>query len=222
MSRPMIEPPADELRGGSTPAPGSAQPADILLQPTPRAWVDAAQARWRELLLDHLGCEKKAASTAVSLIFAYPEDHGLATALSKLAREELRHFEQVQGLMAQLDVAHERQRPGRYGGGLRAAIATGEPARKLDLLLIGALIEARSAERFVLLGPRLPAPLGPFYNALAQSEARHHKLYLRLAGTVAHRNGLDLTQRLLELARVEAELATAPDPQFRFHSGTPS
>ena len=197
-------------------------PADILLEPTPMTWVAAAQEHWRELLVDHLGCEKKAASTAVALIFAYPEDTVLTTALSRLAREELRHFEQVQSLMGELAVPHERQRPGRYGGGLRAAAATDEPRRKLDLLLTGALIEARSAERFMLLGPCLPAPLGTFYSALAHSEARHFKLYLRLAQTQASTAGLPWRERLLELARVEAGLITRPDPQFRFHSGPPA
>ncbi len=196
-------------------------PSDILLAPTPPAWVAAARERWRELLVDHLGCEKKAASTAVALIFAYPEDTLLTAALSRLAREELRHFEQVQALMAQLQVPHERQRPGRYGGALRAAAATDEPRRKLDLLLTGALIEARSAERFVLLESQLPAPLGAFYGALAHSETRHFKLYLRLAEERATAAGLRFRERLEELARVEADLATRPDMQFRFHSGLP-
>ena len=201
---------------------GLSRAQDLLQRPTPENWVAAAQQRWRELLVDHLGCEKKAASTAVALIFAYPEDTALTSALSRLAREELRHFEQVQSLMAELQVSHQRQKPGRYGGGLRAAMATQEPRRKLDHLLTGALIEARSAERFVLLSPRLPAPLGPFYGALAQSEARHFQLYLRLAGAVARAAGLDWQARLRELAVVEADLATSPDPQFRFHSGAPA
>jgi len=62
-----------------SPSPGS----------VPESWVTAAVERWRELLVDHANCEKKAASTAVALMFAYPEDHGLALALSRLAREEL-------------------------------------------------------------------------------------------------------------------------------------
>src|SRR5687768_5736903 len=120
----------------------------ILLAPTPQSWIDAAIVRWRELLVDHANCEKKAASTALAIIFAYPEDHSLALSLSRLAREELRHFERVQRLMTQLGVGFQRQRPGRYAGGLRSARRTSEPGRKLDLLLTGALIEARSCERF--------------------------------------------------------------------------
>ena len=87
----------------------------ILLAPTPPAWIDHAVSHWQELLVDHANCEKKAASTALALMFAYPEDRKLTTALSRLAREELRHFEQVQRMMEALDVPYIRQKPGRYG-----------------------------------------------------------------------------------------------------------
>jgi len=191
---------------------------EILLAPTPDAWVQAAAARWRELLNDHAQCEKKAASTALALMFTYPEDRRLASALSRLAREELRHFEQVQKLMTALDVPFERQRPGRYASGLRALLRTADPGRKLDLLLMGALIEARSCERFRLLAPRLPVEVGGFYGQLAQSEARHFGQYLDLAQGAAPQ----WRARLHELAEHEARLATAPDAQLRFHSGPPA
>jgi tRNA-(ms[2]io[6]A)-hydroxylase len=199
-----------------------ALPQQILLAATPDAWVTAACARWPELLVDHLGCEKKAASTALALIFAYPDDPDLTQALSRLAREELRHFEQVQSLMQELAVPYARATPGRYAAGLRAVSQTSEPHRKLDLLLTGALIEARSAERFAQLTPRLPAPLARFYGQLERSEARHFQLYLRLAITASQAGGLNWRERLAVLARREAELATAPDEQFRFHSGPPA
>ncbi|MGH8208768.1 MAG: tRNA-(ms[2]io[6]A)-hydroxylase [Steroidobacteraceae bacterium] len=194
------------------------KPETILLAATPAAWVDAAVAGWRELLVDHANCEKKAASTAVALIFAYPQDTKLGLALSRLAREELRHFEQVQGTMAGLGVGFIRQKPGRYAAGLRRALRTAEPERKLDLLLAGALIEARSCERFRLLAERLPEPLGRFYARLAESEARHFELYVGLA---RERAPLEWQRRLLMLAQTEAELATAADSELRFHSGPP-
>jgi tRNA-(ms[2]io[6]A)-hydroxylase len=190
---------------------------DILLAPTPDAWVQAAAGRWRQLLNDHAQCEKKAASTALALMFSYPEDRRLASTLSRLAREELRHFEQVQKLMTTFEVPFERQRPGRYASGLRAALRTVDPGRKLDLLLLGALIEARSCERFRLLAPRLPAEVGGFYAQLARSEARHFEQYLDLAQEAAPQ----WRQRLQDLAAHEARLATGPDPQLRFHSGPP-
>src|SRR5258705_11339023 len=130
----------------------------ILRAPTPQAWVATAIERWRELLVDHANCEKKAASTALALMFAYPEDHALAMALSRLAREELRHFEQVQKVMISLDVEFERQQPGRYASGLRTVLRTSEPGRKLDLLLAGARIVAGPSDRFRLLRSRCQQP----------------------------------------------------------------
>jgi tRNA 2-(methylsulfanyl)-N6-isopentenyladenosine37 hydroxylase len=200
---------------------GADVPEQILLAATPEAWVRMACGRWQELLVDHLGCEKKAASTALALIFAYPEDVHMTLALSRLAREELRHFEQVQVLMQELQVPFARTKPGRYASGLRGVSRTSEPHRKLDLLLTGALIEARSAERFAKLTPRLPAPLDRFYGQLQRSEARHFQLYLRLGIEAAQASGLDWRARLEALAMREAELATQPDAQFRFHSGPP-
>lgn len=195
----------------------------ILAAATPQSWVELAAERWRELLVDHAGCEKKAASTALALMFAYPEDGDLSRQLSRLAREELRHFELVERLMRQLDVAHVRQKPGRYASGLRAALRQHEPQRKLDLLLCGALIEARSCERFRRLAGRLPAAVDALYAALVDSEARHEALYVRLAerhaGVIGDAAWRD---RLAQLAAVESALATEPDAQFRFHSGAPA
>jgi tRNA 2-(methylsulfanyl)-N6-isopentenyladenosine37 hydroxylase len=193
--------------------------SSMLLAPTTHSWYDAAVERWRELLVDHANCEKKAASTALSLIFTYADDMQLTDRMSRLAREELRHFEQVQKYMRELGVPFARLSPARYAEGLRRAVRKHEPYRLLDLLLCGALIEARSCERFVGLAPRLAAPLGEFYRGLAQSEARHQSLYLRLAEQRARDD--DWSARLTELATIEAELATSPDAQFRFHSGAP-
>jgi len=193
-------------------------PLAILQAPTAAAWFDLAVQRTDELLLDHANCEKKAASTALALMFAYPEDFDLAGRMSKLAREELRHFELVQQQLASLGVRFRRLSPSRYAEGLRRALRRDEPGRRVDLLLCGALIEARSYERFTGLVERLPAPLAAFYDSLATSEARHAGLYQRLAA----RDGVPVAGRLAELAAVEAELATAPDAEFRFHSGTPA
>jgi tRNA-(ms[2]io[6]A)-hydroxylase len=192
---------------------------DVLLAPTPQRWFEVASECWRELLVDHANCEKKAASTALSLIFTYADDLQLTDRLSRLAREELRHFEQVQKMMQELGVPFVRLTPARYADGLRKATRRSDPGRLIDLLLCGALIEARSHERFVGLAPRLRAPLSEFYSGLAASEARHYGVYLRL---VEHRAGQqDWRARLKHLAEIEAELATSPDPQIRFHSGSP-
>jgi tRNA-(ms[2]io[6]A)-hydroxylase len=186
--------------------------------PTPRAWFELAAGRRDELLLDHANCEKKAASTALALMFAYPDDTHLCGQLSRLAREELRHYEQVQGKLAELRVPFRRLSPSRYAVGLRRAVRRLEPGRRIDLLLTGALIEARSHERFVGLGAHLDADLACFYANLAAAEERHSRLYLQLA----MRDGREVGARWPELAAIEAELATGPDPQFRFHSGPPA
>jgi tRNA-(ms[2]io[6]A)-hydroxylase len=194
----------------------------ILAAPTPSAWVEAACEHWPELLVDHCNCEKKAASSALSLIFAYPEDAALTSALSRLAREELRHFEQVSQMMRRLGVRFERQRPGRYAAGLRSALRAHEPVRKLDLMCAYALIEARSCERFGLLAARLSAPLGGFYESLQHAEARHFELYVRLAHDTRALAPEQVRARLAQLAAVEAQLATSADDQLRFHSGPPA
>ncbi len=195
----------------------------LLVKPTAPQWVDLACQRFDELLLDHAAAEKKAAATAVSLLFLYGDDDCLAQQLARLAREELRHYEQVAALLRALDVAPRRRRAGRYAVGLRAAAARTEPARKLDLLLAAALIEARSCERFRLLAPVLPARVAHLYRRLARAEARHYEVYLRFAAAAAQRvPDLDWRARLAELASLESALATDPDPTFCFHSGTPA
>ncbi len=191
----------------------------ILAAPTPRAWVDAAVADLPALLVDHANCEKKAASTAMALIFAYPEDRSLAVALSRLAREELKHFEQVERLMKKLDVPHVRMKPGRYAAELRKLVRTHEPKRKLDLMLVHALIEARSCERFRLLADHLPEAVADLYAQLERSEARHFELYLEFAQR--EYDAVEIDERLALIAAREAELATSPDTELRFHSGPP-
>ena len=196
----------------------------MLATATPQAWIDLALQRWQDLLVDHANCEKKAASTALSLMFAYPDDRRLAQRLARLAREELRHFEQVDRLLQQMEVAPRRMSPGRYAGELRRAVANHEPQRKVDLMLVGALIEARSCERFEALAPLLPAPLGSFYGDLAVAERRHHEVYLQLADQAAEllpAGSPSVAERLQSLSALEAELVTRVDTQFRFHSGPP-
>lgn len=198
----------------------SRERVDILRAATPPAWVDAAVADLPTLLVDHANCEKKAASTALALIFSYPEDRTLAVALSRLAREELKHFEQVERLMKKLEVSHVRMKPGRYASELRKLVRTHDPKRKLDLMIVHALIEARSCERFGLLSARLPQEVRELYAQLERSEARHFEIYLEFAGREFDAEEIDA--RLDVIATREAELATSPDRELRFHSGPPA
>ena len=149
--------------------------------PTPDSWLDEAGARIPELLLDHANCELKAASTALGFLYRYPDRTVLAQRMSRLAREELRHFEQVRSIMADMQVPFERLSASRYAGALREAVRDDEPYKLLDMLLVGALIEARSCERFARLAPTLPPKLCKFYSGLLASEARHFERHIAFA-----------------------------------------
>ena len=188
---------------------------------TPDEWVNEACRRIPELLLDHANCELKAASTALGFLYRYPDRTVLAQRMSRLAREELRHFEQVRSIMQDMDVPFERLAASRYAGRLRDAARDQEPHKLLDLLLVGALIEARSCERFARLAPHLPAGLGKFYSGLLASEARHFEHYIGFARSECGVGDEEFDDRLAELKQLEAKLIMDPDPQFRFHSGMP-
>jgi tRNA-(ms[2]io[6]A)-hydroxylase len=194
----------------------------LLQAATPGSWVEWAIDCRDRLLIDHANCEKKAASTALALMFAYAEDLDLAERMSRLAREELRHYEQVVKLMRTLKIVPQRLAPGRYAQQLRRLVARGEPQREVDLMICGAFIEARSCERFEVLAPALGAPLGSLFAGLHQAEARHFRVYMDLARRAAARHGLAIEGRIEAFASLEAQLITAADEEFRFHSGPPA
>ena len=189
---------------------------------TPDEWVQEACRRLPELLHDHANCELKAASTALGFIYRYPDKAVLAHRMSRLAREELRHFEQVRKILAEMSVPFEHVSASRYAGKLRRQVRDNEPERLLDMLLVGALIEARSCERFAALVPHLPANLGKFYAGLLASEARHFEQYLNFAREEVDVSDEAFDARLGELKEIEARLISSPDTQFRFHSGCPA
>jgi len=189
---------------------------------TPREWLREASGRIPEMLLDHANCELKAASTALGFLYRYPERTKLAQRMSRLAREELRHFEQVRSIIEDLDIPFERLSASRYAGKLREAVREDEPYRLLDMLLVGALIEARSCERFAALAPHLPGKLGKFYGGLLASEARHFEHYIAFARAECAVADDEIDARLQELKDIEAALISDPDPLFRFHSGPPN
>jgi tRNA-(ms[2]io[6]A)-hydroxylase len=170
--------------------------------------------------VDHANCEKKAASTALNLMYRYVEHHTLLNKLSRLAREELRHFEQVIGIMKARGVGYPQLSASRYAGELRKQVRTHEPARLVDTLLIGAIIEARSCERFAALVPELDEELAEFYASLLKSESRHFTDYLKLARDMS--SAEEVASRLTGLLQCERELIEGRDSEFRFHSGVPS
>jgi tRNA-(ms[2]io[6]A)-hydroxylase len=188
-----------------------------LLHPTPDDWAERVLPELGELLVDHAHCEKKAAGMAVNLIFRYPQRDFLMEPLSRLAREELVHFEQVLVLLRERGEAFRALRPSPYAGRLRRSTRSHEPARLLDTLLCCALIEARSCERFGILAERAPdARLRDFYRGLLASEARHHGVYLRLAARLAPDR--EVSRRLGELAEHEAAVLAETPPLPRMHA----
>jgi tRNA-(ms[2]io[6]A)-hydroxylase len=187
---------------------------------TPAAWVDAALANQPTLLIDHKNCEFKAASTALSLIAKYATHGDLIGMMSRLAREELVHHEQVLRLMKKRKVELQPLSASRYASSLRKQVRNHEPVKLVDTLVVGAFIEARSCERFEALVPHLDEELGSFYFGLLKSEARHYQGYLKLA--YQYGDAADIATAIDRVRVAEAELIESPDEEFRFHSGVPS
>ncbi|WOX05415.1 tRNA-(ms[2]io[6]A)-hydroxylase [Microbulbifer pacificus] len=192
---------------------------EFLLCETPDAWVEAALAEPEMMLIDHANCEKKAAGTALNLMFRYLDNFDLLNKMSRLAREELRHFEQVIAIMKKRGIKYPHVTASRYAAGLREQVRGAEPGRLVDTLICGAIIEARSCERFAKIAPRLDDELQKFYLSLLKSEARHFRDYLTLAQKVTDE---DIEARVQELLEIEKNLIESADQDFRFHSGVPS
>ncbi|MGM0927707.1 MAG: tRNA-(ms[2]io[6]A)-hydroxylase [Pseudomonadota bacterium] len=197
----------------------SAELLEFLGCRTPDAWVAWALENPELLLIDHAQCEKKAASTAMSLLYRYVDQPLLLTKMSQLAREELLHFEQVVKLMEARGIAYRHLSASRYAEGLRRHVRPADPERLIDILIIGALIEARSCERFARLIPHLDTELAKFYRTLVKSEGRHYEDYLMLA---QHLSNAPVESRIAFFAEREAALIQEPDTAFRFHSGVPA
>lgn len=183
---------------------------------TPQLWLDKAMANLDILLLDHANCEKKAASTALSLMYRYEDNTDLLHKMSRLAREELRHFEKVLTILVARNIPLRHIPPGRYAKELHAYARTHEPAKLIDTLIIGAIIEARSCERFAKLIPLLDEELKLFYSQLLKSELRHFEDYLLLAKRAAQN---DMSERINLFIQLEKALILSTDEQFYFHSG---
>ncbi|MFP0335729.1 tRNA-(ms[2]io[6]A)-hydroxylase [Acinetobacter baumannii] len=208
---------------------------DELMQPvlaflgcqTPKEWLDEAVNNLDILMQDHANCEKKAAGTAMNLMFRYSFFTDLQVKLAQLVREEMLHYEQVLEFMTKRGQEWKGLSAGRYAGGLRKEIRTYEPEALIDVLVIGAFVEARSCERFYALAPCVDDELGRYYRYLLKSESRHFEDYLALALDVAKTAKMkdpeeDIQQRIEHIREVEKNLILTPDETFRFHSGIPA
>lgn len=186
---------------------------------TPDAWIQSAITDLPTLLIDHANCEKKAASTALTLMHRYIGHFDLLNKMSRLAREELRHFEQVVAVMAKRNIEYLPVKASRYASSLYQHIRKEEPHRLVDTLIVGAVIEARSCERFFSLLPHLDEELAAFYQSLLKSEARHFQDYLALAKQNADVFSVD--KRTDFFLGKDRELVLSVDTEMKFHSGIP-
>jgi len=177
-----------------------------LLNHTRPEWVDIAAADINSLLIDHAHCEKKAATNALSIIKLYPQHENIVREMLTIMKEEWDHFEQVYNLIRNQGAHLTKDRGNEYAKRLSDHIRKDEPQRMLDLLLVDALIEARSCERFSLLAacPSIPAELRSFYKELFASEASHYTTFTELAR--AHFPSDIVKHRLHELAMIEASI----------------
>jgi len=184
---------------------------------SPARWLLQVDQHLNQILIDHAHCELKAASTAMDLMFDYVEHEDLCRQMTEIVREELDHFQLVRDLLKQRGVRFCRLKPGTYGRKLKELVCRQEPRRAVDRLLVAALIEARSCERFMLLRDHLADPqLNIFYGSLYESEARHHATYVHFAREFA--SDEDVQGRLHELARHEAAIIDEGCELPRVHS----
>ncbi|WP_313596936.1 tRNA-(ms[2]io[6]A)-hydroxylase [Psychrobacter sanguinis] len=218
---------------------------DFLGAPTPKAWLDAAVHDLPTLIQDHANCEKKAAGTAMNLIFRYEFHQELQMKLAQLIREEMLHYEQVVGIMEERGQKWRHLPASRYAKGMLKHKRTYEPAAMIDILIIGAFIEARSCERFAALSDVIEdEKLAKYYRYLLKSESRHYEDYISLARSLEPKKGatvdlealskatngsintneetMNVDQRIAFFREIEAELITSPDSELRFHSGIPT
>src|SRR5215467_6896056 len=140
---------------------------------TPERWLAQVDSDLPAILIDHAHCEKKAAGTALNLIFHYVENRELCREMTEIVREELEHFHMVLDLLDRRGIRFRRLRPSQYGRKLNDLVRKQEPQRAVDRLLVAGLIEARSCERFQALAEHVQdAELRAFYAGLFESEAR--------------------------------------------------
>ena len=190
-----------------------------LASDTSERWLQQVDSHLDEVLIDHAHCEKKAAGTAMNLLFAYVENIDLCQEMTRIVEEELEHFQMVLSLLQQRNVRFRRLKPSSYGRRLNDLVRKQEPEKGVDRLLVASLIEARSCERFRLLAEHIKdrePELAEFYASLFESEARHHTTYVRLAKYFATDEVVET--RLDELSRLEAEILRDGEPVARMHS----
>ncbi len=188
-----------------------------LAEPTRTDWFDDIEEHLDLILIDHAHLEKRAASTALNMLFSYTGQAGVPRGLGGVVQEEMDHFTRMLDILEERDIELRQLEPAPYAKELVSAIRREEPDKFLDKLLVAGLIEARSCERFSILGERVDdAALSEFYEELFEAEADHYTLYTGIA-----RNNYpddEVSQRLDELAQLEVEALRAGTDIPRLHS----
>lgn len=188
-----------------------------LATPTDPTWFERIEPQLDTILVDHTHLEKRAASTALSMIFRYTGREGVPRTLSEVVREEMEHFEQMLEVLDRRGVQLRKLKPAPYASKLVKNVRSHEPEAFLDKLLVAALIEARSCERFKILAERVDdTALADYYGELFESEARHYTVYTNLARR--HFDEEVVEERLDEMADLEVEALKASKGLERLHS----
>jgi len=192
---------------------------DYLLCRTPDAWVRAALEHLEVILIDHAANELKAAQSAMTLMARHPMKLDLLNKMSRLAREELVHFEQVLKILKKRGIKYQPIKASAYANAMAKHIRSGNEEKLVDSLIVGSIIEARSCERFEKIASHLDEELEKFYLSLLKSESRHFTDYLSLAQTYSKEPIEERVQFFLE---AEKKAILEPDPIMRLHGGMPT
>jgi tRNA-(ms[2]io[6]A)-hydroxylase len=187
---------------------------------TPVEWGRTVLADPTRLLVDHAFLEKKAATNALELLTRWPNDwlDGWVETMTSVARDEVAHLAQVVRILTSRGGQLDRFHKNPYANDLRRLVRKGEPVELLDRLLVAALIEVRSCERFaVLAAASTDAELSAFYRSLYASELGHYKVFLHLASQFTKPAALEA--RWQEMLASEAQILAAQSPGPRIHSG---
>ncbi len=189
-----------------------------LVAATPSAWIEVVKQDFNSFLLDHASCERKAASSALSLLARYSQYPIIVETMTTLAREELEHFAQVFRLVHERGLRLGPDEKDLYVNKLLTYVRTDTPEiRLLDRLVVSSLIEARSAERFSILlqSGCLPEALVPFYTNLHRSEAGHYRVFIRVAQKIFSDDAV--AKALERLAKAESEVMLATEVRAVVH-----
>ncbi len=188
-----------------------------LAESTRADWFASIQDNLDLILIDHTHLEKRAASTALGMIFRYTGKRGALRGLAEVVQEEMEHFTRMLDILDARDIELTRLEPAPYASALVDHIRPQEPERFLDKLLVAGLIEARSCERFSILADNVDDPeLAEFYRELFKAEADHYTLYTGIARE--HFDSSVVTNRLDELAEYEVEALKLGRDLPRLHS----